>query len=83
MASKDHVAFVDDERIQEPELPNAGGDLTNLFSRMRSGVFGVGPNCRDRRPFDSRRARISSFQIPPKLVGHLILSVFVTGSRKH
>jgi hypothetical protein len=42
VSSKDHIAFVDNERIQEPKLPYAGGDLTDLPTRVRPGIFGIG-----------------------------------------
>jgi HEAT repeats/Armadillo/beta-catenin-like repeat len=50
MASKDHVAFVDDQRVQESKLPDAGGDLADLLSRMRSGLAEIGPAAREAAP---------------------------------
>ena len=38
MASKDRVVFVDDQRVQESELPDASGCLADLLSRMRPNV---------------------------------------------
>ena len=57
MARKDHAGGVDDQRVQESELPDAGGNLADLLSRMGPGVLGVGANSRHRRPLDPRRVR--------------------------
>src|SRR5271155_3416883 len=39
MAGKNHVTFVNDQRIQKAELSDADGDLPLLLSRMSSGAL--------------------------------------------
>ena len=64
MAGNDPAVLADQNRIVESELPDAVGDLPDLFLGMDSGVAGMGTKARDGHRFDGRR---------PDRVGHLRL----------
>jgi transposase len=55
MSGENHILVVDDQRVQESELPDAGGNLPDLLFGMGPCVFRIGANVGDRRPFHSRR----------------------------
>jgi hypothetical protein len=55
MAGDDLAVLSDQNRIGEAELPDAVGDLPDLFLGMGSGIAGMRPQARDRDRFDGTR----------------------------
>jgi hypothetical protein len=53
MAGNDLTAVSNQNRIGEPELPDAVGDLADLLLGMDAGIAGMRPQARDRDGFDS------------------------------
>jgi hypothetical protein len=42
MASDDPVLVIDENRVDEADLANAGSELLNLLARVRAGISGGG-----------------------------------------
>ena len=54
MAGDDLTVAADQDRVREPEAPDAVRDLTDLLLRMTPGITGVGPQGGDQPHFDLR-----------------------------
>lgn len=55
MAGNDLAVLSDENGVSEAELPDAIGDLSDLFLGVGSGIAEIRPKARDRHVFDSRR----------------------------